>query len=169
MVNLRDNRGMKTRLTPRKTRIVPSRESRNFHFKRNAQYSPDKFETYNDWFYFIHVDPIVRGIHAFGMVFGFIFYFFSAYTIWIRGFGWDAIVQFLSGAFFFYFLPLISHYTYEGNAAKATPDKFLSTLIPVIHINLLTLTGTYDHWLRRFIQKYPFTMEAWDLEEKKLF
>lgn len=149
------------------TRLIPSQESRAFHTNRNLNFTVDKFQTYNDWFYFIHVDAIIRWIHAIGMVLGFILYYFSAYEWWIAGFSTSVVIKFLIGVFFFYFLPLISHYIYDGGSAKSTPDRFHSTLIPVIHINLLTLTGRYDKWLRKFIQKYPFTVEAWKLEEKE--
>ncbi|WP_408098109.1 hypothetical protein ACJVC5_04065 [Peredibacter sp. HCB2-198] len=147
------------------TRAIPSRESRAFHMERNRIYTPDKFQNYNDWFYFIHVDPFTRWIHAIGMVIGVILYYFSAYELWLTGFSFSVVVKFLVGVFFFYFLPLISHYIYDGGSAKSTPDRFHSTLIPVIHINLLTLTGRYDKWLRKFMVKYPFTREAWQLEE----
>lgn len=157
---------MKTNLVPKSARILPSAETKAFHMKRNEFYTVDKFQSYNDWFYFIHVDPYIRGIHAFGMMTGFFFYLIAAYNTYIFGVSLAAGLQVLVGVFFFYFLPLISHYFYDGGSAKSTPDRFHSTLIPVIHINLLTLTGTYDSWLRKFIQKYPFTVEAWELEEK---
>ncbi len=150
------------------TRIIPTRESRSIHADRIAKYTPDKFQTYNDWFYFIHVDPVVRWIHAFGMVVGTFLYVISAYELIIFGFGLSFLVKFFVGMFFFFFLPSISHFVYDGGGARSTPDKFHSTLIPVIHINLMTLTGKYDQWLRKFIQKYPFTVEAWKLEEKEV-
>lgn len=153
-------------LIPKSARLIPTAESRKFHQARNEQFTPEKFEHYNDWFYFIHVDPFLRWIHAIGMMIGFILYFFAAYEFWIFGFTFGVVANFMVGVFFFYFLPLISHYIYDGGSAKSTPDKFHSTLIPVIHINLLTLTGQYDKWLRKFIEKYPFTMEAWQLEEQ---
>lgn len=158
---------MNTQLKSRFSRLIPSRESRAFHVSRNAVYTPDKFETYNDWFYFIHVDHYLRWIHAVSMVIGFFLYFIAAYKLWIFGFKLDTFATFFVGMFFFYFLPLISHYIYDGGSAKSTPDKFHSTLIPVIHINVMTLFGTYDSWLRKFIVKYPFTTEAWQLEEKQ--
>lgn len=157
---------MNNSLSPKWARPIPNKESRKFHQERNDRYTPDKFEHYNDWFYFIHVDPFTRWIHAIGMVIGFIFYFISGYELWIFGLNAGVVIKFLVGVFFFYFLPLISHYIYDGGSAKSTPDKFHSTLIPVIHINLLTLTGQYDKWLRKFMIKYPFTREAWQLEEK---
>ena len=155
-------------LQPKFARIIPNSESRKFHMDRNEVYTPDKFQNYNDWFYFIHVDPFLRWVHALGMVTGFILYYFSAYELWLTGLSLSVVVKFLLGVFFFYFLPLISHYFYDGGSAKSTPDKFHSTLIPVIHINLMTLTGTYDKWLRKFILKYPFTVDAWKLEEKDI-
>lgn len=159
---------MKTILVPKSARILPTAETKAFHMKRNEIYTADKFQSYNDWFYFIHVDPYIRGIHAFGMMIGFLLYFIAAFNTWIFGVNWASAIQVMIGVFFFYFLPLISHYFYDGGSAKSTPDRFHSTLVPVIHINIMTLTGTYDHWLRKFIQKYPFTSEAWDLEEKNV-
>lgn len=153
-------------LTPKSARLIPSPETKQFHRERNDKYTPDKFEKYNDWFYFIHVDPFLRWIHAIGMMIGLIMYFYSGFELWIFGMTVGVVVKFFTGVFFFYFLPLISHYIYDGGTAKSTPDRFHSTLIPVIHINLLTLTGQYDKWLRKFIVKYPFTVEAWQLEER---
>ena len=157
---------MKKVLVPRSTRLIPNQESKSFHRKRNSLFTPDRFETYNDWFYFIHVDPFIRWVHAIGMMIGFILYFIAGYKCWITGITVEVSLIFLTGVFFFYFLPLISHFIYDGGTAKSTPDKFHSTLIPVIHINLLTLSGRYDEWLRAFIKKYPFTIEAWELEER---
>lgn len=157
---------MKTNLIPKSARILPTKESRQFHRFRNDIYTVEKFQSYNDWFYFIHVDPFIRWVHAIGMVIGLILYFIAGYKFWILGFNLEVAVIFFCGIFFFYFLPLISHFIYDGGTAKSSPDKFHSTLIPVIHINILTLSGRYDLWLRSFIAKYPFTVEAWELEER---
>lgn len=154
------------KLRSKYTFLLPNKASRDFHQERNRKFTVDKFQSYNDWFYFIHVDPVVRWIHAIGMVLGFSLYFYSAYLLWVNGFEIKTVLTLFAGMFFFYFLPLISHYIYDGGSAKSTPDRFHSTLIPVIHINLMTLTFSYDPWLRRFVEKYPFTVEAWQLEEK---
>lgn len=153
-------------LVPKSARLIPTAETRAFHRKRNATYTVDRFETYNDWFYFIHVDPYTRWVHAIGMMIGSSLYILSAYHAWIFGFTMSLIVQIFSGMFFFFFLPLLSHYFYDGGDAKSESKTLHSTFIPVIHINLMTLTGTYDRWLRKFIEKYPFTVEAWELEER---
>ncbi len=152
-------------LKPRLSRPIPTHESRAFHAARNLRYTPDKFKTYNDWFYFIHIDPYTRVLHAAGMVSGVSFYLFSLYKFFSVGVHNGAFATLGAGAFFFYVFPLLSHYLYDGGGAKSTPGKFIPTLIPVIHINLMTLTGRYDPWLRGFVKKYPFTVEAWALEE----
>jgi hypothetical protein len=157
---------MDSYLVPRSARLFPTQKSRSFHIERNTIYTSDKFNTYNDWFYFIHIDPYLRWVHAFGMVVGVIFFSISFYNFWILGLNSFPITLCLIGTFFFYFLPLLSHYYYDGGGAKSSPDSYLSTFIPVIHINLLTLTGRYDRWLRKFIIKYPFTVEAWELVER---
>lgn len=159
---------MKTILWPKHSPLIPTKESRAFHMNRNSTYTPEKFECYTDWFYFIHLDPRARAIHAFGMVVGTFLYLISLYKIIIFGLSWNLLLTLLTAAFFFFFLPLISHYIYDGGGAKSTPDKFIPTFLPVIHINIMTLTGTFDPWLRQFIKKYPFTVEAWDLEERTI-
>ncbi len=162
------NREMKSKLVPEYSQLVPSKDLHQMHLERQQLYPPEKFETYNDWFYFIHVDPIIRWWHAIGMMIGLLFYIIAAYETWIFGLGLKVMLEVLIGVFFFFFLPLISHYVYDGGGTKSTPDKFHSTFIPVVHINLLTLTGRYDRWLRKFIQKYPFTVKAWKLHERKV-
>jgi hypothetical protein len=148
---------------------LPTIETKEFHMGRNRRYCPSDFESYNDWFYFIHIDPYVRLVHAVGMFLGLFFFIISGYKLWIFGISVSSLVFFLIGTFFFYFLPLLSHSFYDGGSAIASPDKFHSTIINVIHINLMTVTGTYDLWLRKFIKKYPFTREAWALEEKEFY
>lgn len=159
---------MKTKLIPKSSLLFPNKKTRLFHLERNSQYGKEKFQSYNDWFYFIHVDPILRWWHAIGMTIGTLFYIVAAFDAWFIGLSWAVAIEIFIGVFFFYFLPLISHFFYDGGTAKSSPDKFHSTLIPVIHINLMTLTGQYDSWLRKFIIKYPFTKAAWELEERKL-
>lgn len=157
---------MKKVFVSKQSRLVPSKASRSFHVDRNSNYTPEKFQTYNDWFYFIHIDPYIRWVHAFGMIVGVFLYVISFYEFLIFGLGLAPVIKFLLGMFFFYFLPLISHHIYDGGSIKTPAGKLIPTLIPVIHINFLTITGRYDNWLRNFIKKYPFTIEAWQLEER---
>jgi hypothetical protein len=152
-------------LRPKHSRPIPDKETRAFQIARNLRYTPENFDNYTDWFYFIHIDPYTRALHAAGMVIGVSSYILSLFLFMSFGFYLDVLTALFAGAFFFYVFPLLSHYLYDGGGAKSTPDKFLPTLLPVIQINLMTLTGRFDPWLREFVKKYPFTVEAWALEE----
>jgi hypothetical protein len=163
----------KTFLISKKSKIWPTQDTKDFHLVRNKKFQPSKFQTYNDWFYFIHIDQYVRLGHAFGMFLGLFFFTITIYKLVIFGLSINLISPLAVGTFFFYFFPLLTHIFYEGNCfeggtAIAPPSKFLTTLIPVIHINLMTVSGTYDGWLRNFIKKYPFIKDAWELEEKEI-
>jgi hypothetical protein len=156
---------MTQKLIPRFSQLLPNKESRLFHSERSRHYGIDQFQTYNDWFYFIHIDPVLRWWHAIGMVIGTTYFVKMGLDYKAFGIGKIMGIHYLLGVFFFYVLPLMSHYFYDGGHSKSTVKQFHSTLIPVIHINFLTLTGLYDSWLRNFIKKYPFTIKAWELKE----
>jgi len=84
--------------------------------------------------------------------------------------GWqlNTLLYYLLGVFFFYGLGVISHYIYDGGAAKSDPNFFWTTTKVVIEVNLYTILGIYDRRLRAFVNKYPFTQKAFELEEKSL-
>jgi hypothetical protein len=159
----------RTILVSKYSKPLPTKQTKDFHLNRNQKYRPEDFKNYNDWFYFVHIDPYVRIVHALGMFLGLFFFTITFYKVCIFGISLSSIILFFIGTFFFYFLPLLSHHFYDGATAISSPGEFHSTIITVIHINLLTVTGTYDRWLRKFIQKYPFTKEAWELEEKNVY
>jgi len=147
-------------LVPRHSRLFPSQEFREECRQRIAAHPPNRFETYNDWFYFIHIDPVQRWIHAFGMFVG--TFFFGA-MLW--AWSWWSLPFYGLGVFFFYGFGVISHKIYDRGEAKSDPKYFLTTLWPVIAINLTTVLFLYDRQLRTFVLKYPFVREAFDLVE----
>jgi hypothetical protein len=154
---------MRRILIPEDSRLFPSPEI----VARNRQIildnPPQKFASYWDWFHFIHIDPVQRWIHLIGMIIGSYFYV----MIFIE---WSLLswLYYLLGVIFFYGAGLISHLLYDTGAAKSDPRYFHITLWAVIHINLRTLTFTYDSWLRDFLRKYPFSSEYFKLREKSL-
>ena len=149
-------------LVPKNSRFFPTTEQRKQSAARVQNYPPEKFETYNDWFFYIHIDPVQRMIHTFGMYVG-LFFFTMIFIDW----SYQSIYYYLLGVFFLYGLGVISHLIYDQGQAKSAPRYFLSTLIVVIEFNLATTFGYYDKKLRKFIEKYPFVKEAYELEEIK--
>jgi hypothetical protein len=144
---------------PRNTKWIMDRETRAKNLKRVEAYGPEKFETYGDYFFFVHIDPIQRFWHSFGMIVGTFFFFmlFYAWNLW-------SILYYVLGVFFFYGFGVISHAYYDGHSGRSEAKFFHITTPVVIKINLLTLTGLYQWYLKKFISKYPFTVEAFDME-----
>ena len=149
-------------LIPKNSRFFPTDEQRQQSAARVLDYPPEKFESYNDWFFYIHIDPVQRMIHAFGMYVG-LFFFVMIFIEW----SYLSIFYYLLGVFFFYGLGVISHLIYDLGKAKSAPRYFLSTLVVVIQFNLATTFGYYDKRLRKFIKKYPFVINAYELQEIK--
>lgn len=149
-----------TILIPRHSRFFPNASQRQLSAQRNVQYQKGLFKSYNDWFYFIHIDPAQRYLHSFGMFVG-IFFFAMIFIEWSK----LSFIFYILGVFFFYVLGIISHLIYDKGTARSEPKFFISTLLPVISINITTLLGSYDHNLREFIKRYPFVLEAYDLIE----
>ncbi len=158
---------MKKVLVPRHSRIFPTKLELDISESIPKKYGPEFFETYQDWFYFAHIDPVQRWIHALGMVIGYGIYIYCGYLA-INLMVIPFIIWLLVGIFFYYGSGLISHSVYDRAAGKTTPDHFGDTFGTVHRFNLETLLGIYDYSLRKFIKKYPFVTEAFDLIEIKI-
>jgi len=147
-------------LVPRDARWLPSARARAHSARRVRVFAVDRFESDADWFDFIHIDPAQRAIHAFGYV--------ASAPFWVMIFvewSWLSVVYGALAVFFFHGMGVISHAFYDGSAARSDPRKWHITLLSVMRLNRLTLTGRYDAWLRGFVRKYPFVAEAHDLVE----
>lgn len=147
-------------LVPKYASFFPSEAQRDHAAQINAQYPMSLFENEHDWFFFFHIDPAVRILHATGMNVGVIFFAWailewSLYSIPLWGIG----------VFFFYYLGVITHIIYDRQSAPVERRHLVTTFWTVIVINLKTTFGLYDRELRRFINKYPFTVNAHSLFE----
>jgi hypothetical protein len=146
---------------PKNTRWIMDPTTRALNLKRVSSFGPDKFDSYQDYFFFVHIDPIQRFWHSMGMIVGLFFFYMLFYS-------WDlwSILYYFLGVFFFYGVGVLSHAYYDGHSGKSEIRYFHVTTPTVIKINLLTLTGLYQNYLKKFIQKYPFTVDAFDMEGK---
>lgn len=148
-----------TSYKPRNTKWIMDKTTRESNLYRVSKFGPEKFENYQDYFFFVHIDPIQRFWHAGGMIIGTFFFFmiFYVWNIW-------SLLFYLLGVFFFYGIGVISHAYYDGHSGRSELKYFHVTTPVVIKINLLTLFGLYQKTLDKFIKKYPFTVEAFDME-----
>ena len=147
-------------LIPAATRWIPTPESRAICKKIISAYPPERFEKYTDYFVFVHFDPVQRFWHWVGMLIG-----TSSFVA--LAFHWNRfpqnLIYYVLGVFFFYGFGVLSHTAYDDGTGKTQPRRFLETFPTVIHFNVLTLLGRYPVFLEKFIEKYPFAIEAWDL------
>lgn len=146
---------------PRNSKWIMDGVTRKRNLSRVEKYGPEQFDTYGDYFFFVHIDPIQRFWHAIGMIIGTYFFFmlFYSWNIW-------SILYYFLGVFFFYGFGVISHAYYDGHSGRSEIKYFHVTTPVVIKINLLTLTGLYQKYLNKFIEKYPFTVDAFEMEAR---
>jgi hypothetical protein len=147
-------------LRPRNTSLFISSQMRESNSERVKIYGPNKFNSYEDWFFFVHIDPYQRFWHCIGMFIGTFFFFmlFYSWSLW-------SLIYYPLGVFFFYGLGVLSHRYYDGNSGMSHPRYFYKTTFTVIKINLYTILGLYNRELQRFVKKYPFVLEAFELKE----
>lgn len=150
----------KTYLIPRFSHFYPSSSLRETAKQIVLRNPPEKFQNYVDWFFFIHIDPVQRYIHAFGMFVG-----LALFALMIWEWSWWSGVYLIVGSFFFYGFGILSHMIYDKGTARSSPKYFHETIWPVIEINLLTVTGGYDKKLRAFLSRYPHLSQEMDLVE----
>ena len=151
-------------LYPRLSRFKPSEDIRAQGLTRNQAYKLEDFENLEDWFFYTHIDPAQRIIHAIGMILGIIFFIQCVFALFNQQ--WLGLFAFyLIGVFFYYVSGIISHQFYDAGTGRSHPKYLLPTFLPVIKINTATLNGSYDRRLREFVAKYPFVHEAYDLIE----
>jgi len=152
------------RLVPATTRWIPNRWSRQLSRERVRDYDSSQFETYADYFFFLHIDPVQRFWHSYGMFAGIGFFtgLFLNWNVWPLN-----LIFYLLGVLHFYGFGLISHLVYDGGSAKTEGRHFWDTMPTVIYFNTLTATFQYQKALKKFIRKYPFVIEAYGLRSQE--
>lgn len=151
-------------IRPRRSKWIPTHADRKFAQDRVARWGPEHFETYAEYFFSIHLDPYLRFWHSIGMIVGLIMFSWLISNWIFFHAGWkEDLVLYLLGVLHFYGFGIISHYIYDGGAAKTELGHFWDTTWEVVRFNTLTMTGKYQAELERFLKKYPFLIEAYDL------
>lgn len=122
---------------------------KEFRKKTLLELSPERFETYFDYYVFIHLNSKVVVMHSVGMLLGFLFLALAIYH-W----SWIFLVVHL---ICFNVIPLVSHIIFDGiNTPTATGAPLISIWY-AIRINMWYLTGRQKKIEEDFIRKYPFT------------
>jgi len=151
-------------LIPKKARFLPSKSDRLQAEEIVKNNTVDKFENIQDWFFFMHINPVQRYVHSFGMLAGLPFYLMTVLAILNKDFI-SSLIYLIIATFFFHFVGVLAHIIYDNGQGQTVPKNFIAVFLTIIKINFKTITGTYDKELRRFVHKYPFTMLEHELIE----
>lgn len=116
---------------------------------------PDRFETYEDYFYYLHLNWHVRLMHLVGMIGGLLLLPYALYTLkW-----WTFVLYFI----LFYGFGYISHWLFDGVVSRTAAEAPWGSFIYATKINLMCLRPSYVKKLDQdFYQKYPFVREVFD-------
>lgn len=110
---------------------------------------PEKFDTYFDYYVYIHLNTQVVVWHVVGMLSGFLFLGLA-----IAKMSW---IYLLLHLFCFNIIPLVSHWIYDGIMTPTASGAPLISIWYAIRINMWYLTGSAKRIEAEFIKKYPFT------------
>jgi hypothetical protein len=150
------------RWRPRDAAWWPSADARARARQRFADVTPERFEAFEDYFFFLHIHPMNRWVHTVGMLIGTAIFGWSLVLL-IAG-SWWCVAAFVLGHVFFTGFGIFGHWLYDGAAYVRTEAvSFLRAFPWVIRINVDTLTGRFTHRLAPFVERYPFVRDAWDL------
>lgn len=123
-----------------------SRTERQLHL---LELSPALFETYFDYYIFIHLNRDVQKLHVVGMLLGFMFLGLA-----IIKWSWVYLILHLIT---FNLIPLVSHWIYDGIMTPTASGAKIISIWYAIKLNIWFMTGQQDQKERQFIAKYPFT------------
>lgn len=112
---------------------------------------PDKFETYFDYYVYIHLNSDVVITHVVGMLLGFLFL-----ALAIIHWSWIYLGLHL---FCFNIIPLVSHKIFDGIGTPTAVGAPLISIWYAIKINMWYLTGQQAKKENEFFAKYPFAKD----------
>ena len=153
------------RWRPRVLAWWPTSAQRAVARDRVLETPPEAFESFQDYFFFIHIHPLNRAVHVMGMLMG--IPIFIASGAWLLAGSWWCVPVFLVGHVFFTGFGIAGHVLYDGTAmARTSRANFFKAFPWVVRINLETLTGRYPVRLAAFVERYPWVKDRWDLIER---
>ncbi len=109
---------------------------------------PDQFESYEDYFLAIHLNPRVALMHSVGFVIGLFIFPLAIYFL-----SWYLFIIYLC---FFYGFGFISHYLFDGVPSRTAKEAPWKSFEYAIKVNLLYMLGRLPKVRRELFNKYDF-------------
>ena len=146
-------------------RVTTSRAFRQKHIKT---YQVADFDSFDDYFFYIHLNPAVRWAHAWGSALGAILLFWGLYVL-ILDRSW---LPLLVATALYYGIGFLSHFLFDGvffetgkydpDAAASPRQAFFQSYRSLILLILNTFSGKALALEQAFIARYPHTLWIFD-------
>lgn len=109
---------------------------------------PEQFASYRDYFAALHLNPVVRWIHAIGMFIGTAIFAFgvASRSVWLV----------LASGSAYYFVPLFSHLVFDGCSPRNEAPDPITGHLQAIWMNVRTLVGSVRREEAALVRRYPF-------------
>ena len=131
---------------------MQSTTSRQFRRQHLHHYGPEDFETFSDYFLYLHLNSRVQVIHAVGFWLALPFIPWSVKKLFQKN-PWP----FIAVSVLFYGSGFASHWTEDGLVSK-TASSFFRTYWEAIVLNWRCTTGSQRRYEAEFVQKYPHVL-----------
>jgi hypothetical protein len=131
--------------------MVPS-TTREYRQKLINTIGPDRFETYYDYFFYLHLNTHVQIMHAVGMVSGLLLLPFVIYLM-----SWPLLILY---TILFYGFGFAAHWIFDGAISRTAKEAPWYSFIYALKINWLAMTGKMKTLEIEFQERYPFTREV---------
>lgn len=132
---------------------MKSTTSRAFRQVHLHHYGPEDFDSFSDYFLYLHLNPRVQVIHALGYWLSLPFLPWSIKKIWQEKNPWP----FLGLSALFYGAGFAAHWTEDGQVSK-TITSFFATYREAIVMNWRVVSGSQKSYEQAFMQKYPHVL-----------
>lgn len=122
-------------------------------------YSGADFKNFDDYFFYLHLNPHVLWAHVWGSCTGVLMFPWAIYCL-IHD---RQIWPFLLASVIFYAVGLFSHFTGDG-VISATGKSFFKSYRCVILLIVNTLNGRVRQLEKEFMETYPHVLWVYDLD-----
>ncbi|HEY9842059.1 MAG: hypothetical protein ACAI44_24135 [Candidatus Sericytochromatia bacterium] len=146
-------------------RVTTTRAFRQKHIK---SYRVSDFESFDDYFFYIHLNPAVRWAHAWGSALGAILLLWGSYLLIAD----HSFLTLIVATGLYYGVGFLSHYAFDGvffETGKYDPDAsdtpkqaFMQSYRSLIMLIVHTFTGKAIALEKTFVARYPHTLWIFD-------
>ena len=133
---------------------------RNYRAQKLAQLTPDMFQSYQDYFIALHLNPKTAFIHSLGVSLGLLMFPYVVYMMqWL---------PFFLYCFFMFGFGFFSHIIFDGLIAPTNKKvkRYEANYRCVLKLSWTVMTGKLGQLQRHMFEKYPFLVRIYFEKEQ---